>query len=666
MKRITPIKICLLAAAFAALGPLATAQAGSFFADFESGLPASTAVFGSASVPGSGGVNGSGCLQLTDTGTSETGVFIITSDLDSGTPVVGFTASFNMTYSSKGGDGFSFNFANNLDLTGAWTTPSAEEGNGTGLSIEFDTYYNGAGDNAPSIDVKVGGTEVATSFSPQIVTTTGIYADVFIQLNPDMTLTVVYDGIYAYKNLDLSAYLTPSVYPFTGALFGIGARSGSVAANKFLDNLSIATQTNTAAFVRSFAPTGRWTQPASTIDITITNDNTTVSSSSVALQLDGATVTPTISTASGQTLIHYAPASAFGPFTSHSVSLVFADNASSPNTNTLQYSFSVPASSYVTLFSDDFESYTAGNAALDKNYASGANAAPNGSGNPWFGPAPPNLHVVGTTGGVNPHSGTNMTQGSVSVPSELDENWYNLRYRLNSGAVYTGNVRMDWWFYDPLGSGDSGYRDYGALGYYSNVPATTDYPGTGSLNGVVPAQRLSLGAYNSAGTDYTKYQARVVGVYDGNTTGGASWYNTTTPRAVGWHHARILVGPSVGSSLATSMNYVTFFIDDMTTPILWHVDPASYGYNVLELNQDYGPTTGYFDDVSFAVGRPPDLAVSLSGTTATLTWPGIDFVLQSASEVAGVVTWTDVTGATSPYPYDTTSNPQQFFRLRNH
>src|ERR1039458_2100762 len=53
------------------------------------------------------------------------------------------------------------------------------------------------------------------------------------------------------------------------------------------------------------------------------------------------------------------------------------------------------------LFSDGFESYTAGNNPLDKNVA-GPNAAPNGSGNPWFGPVPPNLRVMGTTRGGNP------------------------------------------------------------------------------------------------------------------------------------------------------------------------------------------------------------------------------------------------------------------------
>src|SRR5436190_568997 len=92
------------------------------------------------------------------------------------------------------------------------------------------------------------------------------------------------------------------------------------------------------------------------------------------------------------------------------------------------------------IFSDGFESYTAGGNPLDKNVA-GPNSAPNGSGNPWFGPAPPNLRVVGTEGGVNPHSGVNMVRGS--APSDLDEEWVNIAYRFNGGSPYTGNIQMD-------------------------------------------------------------------------------------------------------------------------------------------------------------------------------------------------------------------------------
>src|SRR5437764_13268286 len=86
------------------------------------------------------------------------------------------------------------------------------------------------------------------------------------------------------------------------------------------------------------------------------------------------------------------------------------------------------------LFSDGFESYTAGGNPLDKNTA-GPNSAPNGSGNPWFGPLPPNARVVGvdSTNGpaVTPFSGNNMIRGS--APSDLDQNWYNLADRTNGG-----------------------------------------------------------------------------------------------------------------------------------------------------------------------------------------------------------------------------------------
>src|SRR5439155_9150848 len=301
MKTLAHQTVRLLITAVAVFAPALCTQAGNFSSDFNSGLPANTAVFGSAFVDTVDGVGGSGCLKLTDTGGSEIGVLIITNDLDAGSSVLSFSTSFKMTIGggTGGGDGFSFNFANNLDLTGNWV--NAEEGNGTGLTIEFDTYQNSAGE-APNIDVKVGGVEVATASAPQLITSTGNYVDVLVQLNPDLTLTVVYDGIYAYSNLDLSASLTGPIYPFTGALFGIGGRNGGSTANKFLDNLTIVTRTNSTAFVRSISPGGRLVQPSATIDITLTNSGTAVNGGSIALQLDGATVTPTISTGSGTTL----------------------------------------------------------------------------------------------------------------------------------------------------------------------------------------------------------------------------------------------------------------------------------------------------------------------------------------------------------------------------
>jgi hypothetical protein len=257
------------------------------------------------------------------------------------------------------------------------------------------------------------------------------------------------------------------------------------------------------------------------------------------------------------------------------------------------------------LFSDGFETYVGGTAPLDKNYASGANTAPNGSGNPWFGPAPPNARVVGTEGSVTPHSGTQMIRGSAA--SDKDENWYNLAYRLNSGNSYSGNIQYTWWFYDPLGSGGTTYQDYAALGYYNTAPGNTDYPGTGSLNASTQIQRLSLGASNPSGYDPTEYQARVVGATDG--LSGGTWFNLSVTRSIGWHEGKITVDGA---------NNVSFYIDDMNNPALTHSAVLTYGYNVLELNTDYGTTAGYFDDVSFSqIPEPGTAALLLCGG---LTW----------------------------------------------
>ncbi|MCE5325709.1 MAG: PEP-CTERM sorting domain-containing protein [Planctomycetaceae bacterium] len=242
-------------------------------------------------------------------------------------------------------------------------------------------------------------------------------------------------------------------------------------------------------------------------------------------------------------------------------------------------------------FSDGFESYNLG--ALDKNLSGGPNAAPNGAGNPWFGPAPPNGQVVGIDNGVSPFSGNQMLRGANVSGADLDQNWYNLAYRLNGGAPYTGGISLQWYFYDPWGPGGTNFRDYAALGFYNTAPSATDYPGTGSLNSSTQIQRLSLGApYNaSAGFDSSKYQARVIGATDGYS--GTSYFNTNTTRTMGWHQGRIVVG----SALADGTNTVDFYIDGVLT--FSHNSMTTYGYNIIELDTKFGSQTGYFDDVSF-------------------------------------------------------------------
>jgi hypothetical protein len=634
------------------------AQAGSFFADFNNGLvPANATVYGSAGVLATGGYTNSGFLQLTAAVGSQDAAFIL-SDLDGGVPVVSFTGAYKCLLGGggyQGADGISFNFA--PDLPAGTIT---EEGAGTGLTVEFDTFDNGAPDTAPSIDIKVGGVEMINSIIPNGLRTGSDWVDVVIQLNPNNSLTVIYDGAYIYSNLDLTAF---GYIAAPGSVFGFGARTGGSFDNQWIDNLSITTLTNAQPYVNSFAPIGRAAPTATPVDIVLTDDNTQVNASSIMLRLDGAIVVPTVTTdGAGDTFLHYVKPGGFALLSTHTVSVTFADNATpTPYTNSWTYQFTtVPPNfvpgAYVTVFSDGFENYISGNSPLDMNYAAGPNASANGNlaGNPWLGPLPPNARVVGSETGVTPHNGTNMITGSATF--DLDQNWYNIIYRLRNGHVIYGNCMLDWWFYDPSGAGDNGYRDNVALINYSTVPTSTDYPGTGNLNtGVTVYQRCTLGAANnlSTGYDSTRYQCRNVG----GTGYAGGWNNLSATRSVGWHHARIIAGPPTNN-----VAILYFYVDDMVVPAFSQLNASAQGFNAIEINSGQNATLGFFDDVSFALAVPPNLGIARSGSTVTLSWPG-GFTLQSSADVKGP--YVDVTGATSPYAYDTTTGPRQFFRLRN-
>ena len=393
MRMMNPLGRSLALAALALLGAPVCPYAGSFFTDFNSGLPPGCALFGASVVsPNDGtgeGYTNSGCLQLSGDLGGLGGSFIITNDLDSGNAVVSFTAAFKVLMA--GGDtaaGFSFNFAPDLPLA-----PIPMEGAGSGLTVEFDTLINAPPEPAPAIDVKVAGTVCASAFYEGLQA--GGFVDAVIQLNPNNTLDVIYDGVYVCSNLDLKAC---GYAPAAGSLFGFGSITGATNDDHFIDSLSIVTSTTPGPYIQSFAPRGRQAQTNSAIDIVLENDLTAVDPSSVVLTLDGAAVGPTITTNGSETSLHFAPLSGFAYSSAHAVNLAFADNAAAgPRQFTWDYGFTVAGppfipGSYTTLFSDDFESYAPG--PLDKNplYYSpgdGPNYAPDGSGNPWFGPRRP-------------------------------------------------------------------------------------------------------------------------------------------------------------------------------------------------------------------------------------------------------------------------------------
>jgi hypothetical protein len=467
-----PLRLSLALAAFAWLGAPLRPYAGSFVTDFNSGLPPGSALFGASVVSPNNGTGGgytnSGCLQLSGALGGQGGAFIITNDLDDGTPVVSFAAAFKVLMT--GGDaaaGFSFNFAPDLPFA-----PISMDGAGSGLTVEFDTLIDGATEPAPAIDVRVAGTLCATNYFEGLQA--GSFVDALIQLTPTNTLDVVYDGVYVCSNLDLNAC---GYAPAAGSLFGFGSITTATNDDHFIDNLSIVTSTTPAPYIQSFAPRGRRVQTNSAIDIVLENDHTALDPASVVLTLDGAAVSPVITTNRGETSLHFVPSSGFAFSSAHTVNLAFADNAMPAQQFTWNYSFTVAnppfiPGPYTTLFSDGFETYALG--PLDKNPfyygyddvaagSNGPNYAPDGSRNPWFGPIPPNALVVTAATGVTPHSGNQMIGGE--GPGEEETNWFNIAYRVGGGQYFTSDSMLDWWFYDPLGNAPNAadFEDYVAL-----------------------------------------------------------------------------------------------------------------------------------------------------------------------------------------------------------
>jgi hypothetical protein len=327
------------------------------------------------------------------------------------------------------------------------------------------------------------------------------------------------------------------------------------------------------------------------------------------------------------------------------------------------------------LLTEGFESYQVG--VLDANYQGGNNIGPNGGpGNPWWGPFPPQLRVVTNetqiisgviTNVVVPHSGTNMVRGSAIGIPDFGQDFFNLAYRLNQSNIYYQNIKLDWWFFDPVGSktpANANYQDYVSLASFTAIPTNADYapdqdPG-------FPLTRLSIGASDSQGAGFvsTNYQVQILGTTATNAYDtGNGWFNLPVARSVGWHHARIVVGGLLSNGVAQT----TFFLDNMATAVLTNDTGSTNGFNCIVLQAEYtGSYTGYYDDLSFdpvPIGPPPTLVITNSGSNAILTWPDPTWTLQASTNLVSS-NFVDVPSATSPYTNSVIGTPLQYFRLR--
>jgi hypothetical protein len=219
--------------------------------DFNSGLPANTAIYGSAYVD-----TGAGVLELNPNAGGLTGAFL-TADLSPGRVVRGFAATFKarlLEGSFPPADGFSFNWA--PDLTNG-TYAMAEEGEGSGLRVCVDTWDNGFGE-APAIDVWWGTNLVARKpVSIPFLVRGPDFFDVQIRLSTDGLLDVTYACESIFARLPVTGYA-----PQMGARFGLGSRTGGAWETHSIDDLALELYldpTNTLPRITSIAtqsPTG--------------------------------------------------------------------------------------------------------------------------------------------------------------------------------------------------------------------------------------------------------------------------------------------------------------------------------------------------------------------------------------------------------------------------
>src|ERR1051325_1558970 len=245
----------ILQMGFLLSGWVLSAQAGTFFTDFNSGaLPpgthtnaATTGGFvGGAFLELTGGVGDSGCLKLTKNVNSQKGSIIL-DDLDAGQPIYGFDAPFKVRIggeSSTPADGMSFSVGPGL----VDTSLLDEGGGGGGLSFDWDIYNNPDNPPSPQINVKVAGGLVAyKGYTIPSIQTGGSdpstwWADVHIHLNPDGSLNFDYRGTNVFTN-----FFVPNYQAIANAgvpvRFGLGARTGGLNANQWIDNLQITTYT---------------------------------------------------------------------------------------------------------------------------------------------------------------------------------------------------------------------------------------------------------------------------------------------------------------------------------------------------------------------------------------------------------------------------------------
>jgi hypothetical protein len=332
----------------------APSQAGTFVHNLNSDPSADITFVGDARWVDTGSFDGTGYISLTDAENSKL-ASIILPDFDQGGSISSFQAKLKLrmgggTVGGTIADGFSFNLTSPDDPDLVSGTAVGEEGTTTGLVIALDTFDNGS--EAPALDVKLDNVLIAraravgpsTLLDPifadaqgrgLVLDTPGVdWADLVINLNADGALTVSWKGLEIFTNL-------PTGYRGRPGRFMLGARTGGVNANHWVDNIDVTTSTATAGgpHVSAFKPRAHGgTGSRTSIELAVTDGATALDPATINLKLDGATVAHSVAKQGTVSTVSFAPAELVVGST-HTVELSYSDNGNPAAASSYSFRF---------------------------------------------------------------------------------------------------------------------------------------------------------------------------------------------------------------------------------------------------------------------------------------------------------------------------------------
>jgi len=234
-------------------------------------VPSGTLAVANAGIVIGGGAGGSEGLQLVAGANGQQGAWLVPNFLvDNGgvpKPAGAMTAHFFVRAGDNTippADGWSFNWATDFPTTSF--PASVEEGVGTGLSVSVDVYDNGGNDYAPGVTILFHGAVVARYLLPYEYLLTGAdFGEVIVKLQPTGLLTVSYNGLVLFQNLQL-----PNWTALTGAFFGWGARTGGLNESVTLDNVDLTVEEYVGPIVYVTQPSDTITIPGQTATFSVT------------------------------------------------------------------------------------------------------------------------------------------------------------------------------------------------------------------------------------------------------------------------------------------------------------------------------------------------------------------------------------------------------------